>query len=217
MRLLACLLFAPAATLAIGLQDAPVGSKVGGTIQLGNKYIPLEAGEWTLIASHKWTGSTDRVLQGTNFAGVYVAEIKDGRVTRAVQAWGNVDPGQHRRWRQEVDPCKPKEKLLARRDFSQNDENQFCFDVQEIRGYMKKSTGWRMNAQQWLAENKVAVPPDVLFVRFARLERAFWTEVYYYFDATQLGADPAQRVQAAVSWAEKNVDAVRKGLATPGP
>ena len=217
MRLLALFLLAPAAALAIGLQDEPVGSPVGGTFQLGNKQIPLGPGSWTLIARHTWTGTMDHVRQGTNFAGVYVAEIKDGRLMRAAQAWGNVDPGLHRRWRQEVDPCKGNDKHLARRDFSENDENQFCYDVQEIRGYMKKSTGWRMNAQRWLAENNVAVPPDVLFVHFARLERAFWTEVYYYFDAAQLGADPGERVRAAVRWADENVDAVRKGLNTPGP
>jgi hypothetical protein len=215
--LFAALLFLPAAAGAIGLQDEPVGAKVAGTFQFGNKRIPVQDGDWTLIARHAWTGTTDHVRQGTNFAGVYLAEIRDGRLTRAVQTWGNVDPGQHRRWRQEVDPCKARDNVLARRDFSENDENQFCFDVQEIRGYMKKSTGWRINAQQWLADNKVAVPPDVLFVRFARLERAFWTEVYYYFDAVQLGADPQKRVEAAVRWAEENADAVRKGLNTPGP
>jgi hypothetical protein len=217
-RLFLAFVFLPAVASAIGLQDEPVGSKVDGPFQLGNKRIPVAAGDWTLIASHTWTGSRDHVLQGTNFAGVYLVEIKDARVTRAVQAWGNVDPSLTRRWRQEVNPCKPGEKVLAHRDFSQNDENQFCFDVQEIRGYMKKSTGWRVKAQQWLAENKVAVPPNALFVRFAKLERAFWTEIYYYFDpAFFAGASDAERVQSAAHWAEENLDAVRKGLATPGP
>jgi hypothetical protein len=215
-RLLTFLLLAPTAALAIGLQDEPVGAKVDGTFQFGNKRIHAPAGEWTLIARHTWMGTTDHVRQGTNFAGVYLAEIKDARLSRAVQAWGNVDPGQHRRWRQEVDPCKPREGVLARRDFSQNDENQFCFEVQEVRGYMRKSTAWRQQAQQWLADRKVELPSNVMMVRFARLERAFWTEVYYYFDPALFGAE-GERVAAATRWAEDNVDAVRTGLATPGP
>ena len=214
IRSIAFALLLPAGAYAIGLQDEPVGAKVGGTFQFGNKKISVPAGDWTLIARHTWTGTTDHVRQGTNFAGVYLAEIKDGRLSRAVQAWGNVDPSLSRRWRQEVDPCKARENLLARRDFSENDENQFCFDVQEWRGFMKKSTGWRMDAQQWLADRKVAVPPTVLVVRFARLERAFRTEIYYIFDPAQFGADG---VKAAVRWAEEQVPAVRAGLATPGP
>lgn len=214
----ALLLLLPSVAAAIGLQDEPVGSKVGGPFQFGNKRIPVPAGDWTLIAAHKWTGSTDRVLQGTNFAGVYLAEIRDGRLSRAVQTWGNVDPALTRRWRQEVDPCKARDNQLARHDFSQNDENQFCFDVQEWRGYMKKSTGWRINAQQWLADNNVTAPPTVLVVRFAKLERAFWTELYYVFDPAQLeGGSTAERVKSAARWAEEQVPAVRAGLATPGP
>lgn len=215
---LALLLMFPPAALAIGLHDEPVGSKLDGTFQFGNKRILVPAGDWTLIARHTWTGTTDRVLQGTNFVGVYIAEIKDGRLSRAVQTWGNVDPAMTRRWRQEVDPCKVRDNQLARHDFSQNDENQFCFDVQEWRGYMKKSTGWRMNAQQWLADKKVAVPPTVLVVRFAKLERAFWTETFYVFDPAQLdGQSTGERVQSAVRWAEEQAPAVRAALQTPGP
>jgi hypothetical protein len=214
----AALLLLPAAAGAIGLQDEPVGAKVGGSFQFGNKRIPVEGGDWTLIARHTWTGTTDHVRQGTNFAGVYLAEIKDGRLARAVQTWGNVDPALTRRWRQEVDPCKPRDHLLHYRDFSQNDENQFCFDVQELRGYMKKSTAWRVEAQRWLADRKVAVPPSVLLVHFSRLERAFRTEIFYYFDPVLFaGASTQERAQSAARWAEEQVPAVRAGLATPGP
>ena len=217
-RLLALLLLAPVTALAIGLQDEPVGAKVAGTFQFGNKRIPVPAGDWTLIARHTWTGTTDHVRPGTNFAGVYLAQIKDGRVSRAVQTWGNVDPALTRRWRQEVDPCKPRDHLLVYRDFSENDENQFCYDVQEVRGYMKKATAWRDEARQWLAVNKVAVPPSMLVVHFSRLERAFRTEIFYYFDPMLLaGATTQERARAAAGWAEEQLRTVHDGLATPGP
>jgi hypothetical protein len=216
--LFAALLLFPAAAAAIGLQDEPVGAKVGGTFQFGNKRIHAPAGDWTLIARQNWTGTTNLVMQGTNFSGVYLAEIKDGALTRAIQAYGNVDPAQHRRWRANVDPCKPNEKALASRNLSDNDENQFCYDVAELRGYMKKSTEWRQQAQQWLETQQVKLPRNVLMVRFAKLERSFRTEVYYYFAPEQFaGQTTAEKAEAAARWAEEQLPAVRAGLATPGP
>ena len=211
MKALFALLCLPVAALAAGLQDQPVGTKVGGDFELGPKKIHLPAGDWTLIAGHRWTGTTDRVLQGTNFAGVYLAEIKDGRWKRAAQAWGNVDPALHRRWHASVDPCKPREKVFLHRDLSQNTDNQFCFDVSELRGYMRKSTAWRQQAQKWLEDQQVRLPRDVTMVRFAKLERAYWTEVFYYFDRSEIAPEQA------VKWAEEKASAVRAGLNTPGP
>jgi hypothetical protein len=219
-RLLAlAIAFFPAALAgAAGLQDEPVGTKVSGTFELGPKRIHAPAGDWTLIARHRWTGTTNAVLQGTNFAGVYLAETKDGRWTRALQAWGNVDPNLARGWRHSVDPCKKREDVLAYRDMSQNADNLFCFDVSELRGYMRKSTAWRQEAQQWLEAQKIKLPPNVLMVRFAKLERAYWTEVYYYFEPKEFSGETlAQQADAAAQWADEMAPMVRAGLNTPGP
>jgi hypothetical protein len=212
-----CLL-QPAFAFALGLPDEAIGTKVAGTFMLGNKRIHAPPAQWTLIARHTWAGTTGSVRQGTNFAGVYLAETREGRLTRAVQAWGNVDPNLQRGWRQTVDPCKRRENMLAYKDSSENAASLFCYDVTELRGYLRKSTGWRQGAQQWLADQGIKVPPTVVVVRYARLERAFWTEVFYYFDPSELqGNSPTQRVEAATQWAENNAAAVRAGLATPGP
>lgn len=217
-RLTTALLLAPAAALAIGLQDQPVGAKLEGPFQFGNKRIHAPAGDWTLIARHTWTGTDGHVRLGTNFAGVYLAEIKDAGLTRAMSAWGNVDPNLRRGWMQNVDPCKRPENALVYKNLSAGLENQFCYDVSELRGYMKKSTAWRQQAQQWLEEHKVKLPPNVLMVRFAKLERAWWTEIYYYFPPHEFtGATIAEKAQWAARWAEENLPAVRDGLATPGP
>jgi hypothetical protein len=216
---LATILFSAAALAApAGLQDQPVGTHVNGSFDLGPKRIHAPSGDWTLIASHKWTGTTNMVLQGTNFAGVYLAEIKDGRLTRALQAWGNIDPNLARGWRHPVDPCKKRDNVLVYRDLSQNIDNLFCFDVSELRGYMRKSTAWRQQAQQWLEAEKVKLPENVLMVRFAKLERAYWTEVYYYFEPKEFsGQTLAQQAEAAGQWADEVAPLVRAGLNTPGP
>ena len=218
IRLVVLLLLVPGLALAAGLQDDPIGTRIDGPFHLGYKRIYAPAGEWTLIARHRWTGTTDAVLQGTNFAGVYLAEIRDGELKRAIQAWGNVDPNLQRGWRHPVDPCKARENVLASRNLSDNLENQFCYDVSELRGYMRKSTAWRQQAQKWIEEHRIKVPPDMLMVRFAKLERAYWTELYYYFPPQEFrGATVAEKAQSAAQWAEELLPRVREGLSIPGP
>jgi hypothetical protein len=196
---------------ATSLHEQPIGSRVSGSFALGPKHIYVPAGDWLLIARHSWTGSINTVMQGSSFAGVYLAEVKEGRLTRAIQAFTNVEPSLARRWRESVDPCKQREKALVYRDLSQNIDNQFCFDVTELRGYMRSSTGWRREAQQWLAEHQIKAPPTAMMVRFAKLDRAFWTELFYYFDARELSPD------AARDWAVTVAGQVRAGLTRSGP
>jgi len=215
---LAFILLAPLLAAAGSLHEEPVGTRGRGDFALGLKRVHAPPGEWTLIARSTWTGTTNRVLQGTHFAGVYVAQIDDGRFVRAIQAWTNVDPNLTRGWMHNVDPCKRRESALAYRDLGQSAENIFCFDVSELRGYMKKSTAWRQQAQEWLQSEKIKLPPSVLVVRFARLERAYWTEIFYYFEPHEFsGGSLAQQAQAAAQWAEELAPVVRAGLEIRGP
>jgi hypothetical protein len=65
---------------------------------------------------------------------------------------------------------------------------------------------------------RVAVPPSMRVVHFSRLERAFRTEIFYYFDPVRLpGATTQERAKAAAQWAEEKLREVHDGLATPGP
>jgi len=108
--------------------------------------------------------------------------------------------------------------VLAYRDLSQSAENLFCFDVTELRGYMRKSTAWRQQAQEWLQAEKIRLPARVLVVRFARLERAYWTEIFYYFEPREFSSgSPGQQVQAAAQWAEELAPVVRAGVEIRGP
>jgi len=98
------ILLVPLLAAAGSLHEEPVGTRGRGDFALGQKRVHAPPGEWTLIARSTWTGTTNRVLQGTNFAGVYVAQIDDGRLVRAVQAWTNIDPNLTRGWMRDVDP-----------------------------------------------------------------------------------------------------------------
>ena len=218
MRALAFVLLMPLAALAASLHEQPIGTRVTGDFALGHKRVFAPASDWTLIASHKWTGTVNTVMQGTHFAGVYLAEIREGRLSRAIQAWTNIAPNLTRGWTHKVDPCKQREKVLAYKNLSAHVDNLFCFDVTELRGYMRKSTAWREQAQQWLTDQKIKLPPTVLVVRFGKLERAYWSEVFYYFEPKEFtGVSLAEQSQSAAQWGDEVEPSVRAGLEIPGP
>jgi hypothetical protein len=199
-RLLAVALLAPLIALA-------------ANIELGPKTIPLPEGDWTVVARRHWTGAMEEILPGPAFTGVYMVEVKDGRWRRAVQAMTNTEPP-WKGWRAIDDPCHRRDAALAYRDLSASFEDQFCYDVTEVRGYMRSSTAWRREAQKWLAERKVLLPRTVYSVRFARIDRQFWSEVSYYFDAADCPGDTVQqKTQALMKWAAETAPLVREGLA----
>jgi hypothetical protein len=217
MPALVLILLLPLAAAA-SLHEQPVGTRLSGDFALGLKRVHMPPGEWTLIASHAWTGTVNTVMQGTHFAGVYLAQIEDGRLVRAMQAWTNIDPNLTRGWTAKVDPCKRRENVLAYKDLSRNIDNLFCYDVTELRGYMRKSTAWRQQAQQWLTDQKVKLPSTVLVVRFGKLERAYWTEVFYYFESREFsGSSLAEQAQSAAQWADERAPVIRTGLEIRGP
>lgn len=198
-RLFAIALLAPILALAANLD-------------LGKKSIHVPEGDWTVIARRQWTGAMEEVLPGPAFTGVYMVEVKDGRWRRAVQAMSNTEPS-WKGWRAIDDPCQRHDTALAYRDLSHSLENQFCYDVTEVRGYMQASTTWRRDAQKWLADRKVLLPQTVYSVRFARIDRRFWSEVYYYFDPADCPGDTAQqKAQALMKWAAETAPLVREGL-----
>jgi len=199
IRALAIALLAPAVALAADLD-------------LGVKRIPMPEGDWTVIARRHWTGTMQEVLPGPAFSGVYAVEVKDGRWRRGVQAMSNTEPS-WKGWRAVDDPCERRDTVLAYRDLSQNLQNQFCYDVTEVRGYMKAITPWRADGQKWLADHKVRLPESVLTVRFARIERHFWSEVLYHFDASDWPGDTLQeKTQALMKWAAQTAPVMRESL-----
>jgi hypothetical protein len=208
----ALVLLFPAIALAGGLHEAPVGTRVAETFDLGLHRFYLPPGDWTLIANRSWIGTSGKVLQGPSFGSVYLVEVKGDRLMRAMQAFG-VTETRGRRWEPTEDVCKRPKNAAVYRDLSENDLNQFCFEVTELRGYMTRSTGYRQAAQDWLAGQKVTVPRNVLMVRFAYIARGSQAVAYYYFDPAAFGPEPRDaQVQGAAKWAEEHMAEVRAGL-----
>jgi hypothetical protein len=203
----ALFLFWPLAVFGQSLHERPVGTKVtGSNFQLGPKRIPLPEADWVLIGREEWQGPG-----GLRFAGVFLAEIHEGRLARAIVAFTNLTPSATG-WGANVDPCKRPDTALVHRNLSKNLDNQFCFDVHETQG-AARVPDWHKSAREWLARHDVKSAPVRLTVRYAMLDRGQRCEVRYSFDASGFGGDTSEeKAREAARWAEEHLSAVRRGL-----
>jgi hypothetical protein len=67
--------------------------------------------------------------------------------------------------------------------------------------------GWAQDAHGWAATQKVAMPTTVVAVQFARIDRAFQTQLHYYFNPEADGFAPSKAGKWNVSeWHRDRLD-----------
>jgi hypothetical protein len=193
-RLLFCLaLLVPCAAAGVDLYQQPAGTRVSGEFRLGPTLFLLPEGEWVLAARHAWTGSLNVVMEGPKFAGALLFDVRGTQVARAFYASTNIEPVPgNRGWRWTEDPCKRRDEVFLHRELGENYQNQYCVQVNHRVPFLVERKGWTHEAVGWLTENKLTLPKTVLAVEFARIDRAFQTQVQYYFNPDFDGIAPAK-------------------------
>jgi hypothetical protein len=217
-------LFASCAAAAQDLHLQPVGTRVAKQFSLGPSIFYLPEGEWVLAARQAWTGSLQYMLEGPKFAGVLLFDVRGQQVARAIWVRTNIEPVPGARgWVKEEDPCKERTDLHLHRELGENYLNQYCVQVNHRVPFLVERKDWTRDAAGWLADNKLAPPKVVVAVQFARIDRAYNTQLHYYFNPeadglagsaatkwnasewhrNRVGQDPARAayVQALVKWA----------------
>lgn len=197
-RLLLCIaLAASGASAAQDLHLQPVGTRVTKQFNLGPAVFYLPESDWVLAATHARTGTLQRSLEGPKFAGVVLFDVRDGQVARAVLVYTSIEPVLgNRGWLPSEDPCKRRDDVYLHRELGQNYQNQYCVQINHRVPFLVESKGWSRDALGWLTENKVKLPRTALAVEFARIDRAFQTQLYYFFNPDIEGIAPA----AAGEW-----------------
>jgi hypothetical protein len=181
--LLVLALLAPCAAAALDLQKQLIGTRVSREFSLGPATFYLPEGDWVLAARHTWTGKLQNVLEGPKFAGVFLFDVRGQQVARALWASTNVEPVLGGRgWVPSEDPCKLRADLHLHRELGMNYQNQFCVQVNHRVPFLVDRKGWARDAHGWLADQKLPVPQTVIAVQFVRIDRAFQTQLHYYFN-----------------------------------
>jgi hypothetical protein len=197
-RLLLCLaLLAPCAAAAADLHLQAVGTRVSKGFNLGPAIFYLPEGDWVLAAKRAWTGTLQRSLEGPKFASVFLFDVRNGQVARALFASTNIEPVLGARgWLPSEDPCKRREDVYVHRELGPNFLDQYCIEVNHRLPFLTEAKGLRQEAHGWLVTNQVAVPRTVVGVQFARIDKAFQTDLHYYFNPQLDGFAPS----AATKW-----------------
>jgi hypothetical protein len=201
-RVALCLaLLVSCAAAAQDLHLRPVGTRVSGEFKLGASVFYLPEGEWVLAARHQWNGTINRVLEGPAWAGVYLFDVRGQRMARALWVIANTEPVLGTRgWLPTEDPCKQRDDVYLHRELGLNFRNQFCIEVNHRVPFLVDRKGWAQDAHGWLAENKVPVPQTVVAVQFARIDRAYQTQLHYYFNPELDGFAPGANRWRASEW-----------------
>ena len=200
-RLLSCLaLLAAGAAAGADLHQQPVGTRVSAQFKLGASTFYLPEGEWVLAARNAWTGKLAHVQEGPKFAGVFLFDVRGEQMARALWVTTNVEPVPgNRGWVPTEDPCKVRADIHLHKELGQNYQNQYCVQVNHRVPFLVDRKGWVQEAHGWLATQKVPVPATVVAVQFARIDRAFQTQVHYYFNPEADGFAPSKAAKWNVS------------------
>ena len=190
-------LLAPCSAVAADLQTQLIGARVTGEFTLGPSIFYVPEGQWVLAARQTWTGNLQYVLQGPKFAGVVLFDVREQQVARALWVRTNIEPVLGTRgWVKEEDPCKVREDIYLHRELGANYQNQYCIQVNHRLPFFAGGTGVVRDAQGWLVDNKLPLPRAMVGVHFARIDRAYNTQLHYYFNPELDGLAPS----AAAKW-----------------
>ena len=110
-RLLVTTLLVLSCAGAVQAQTPAVGTKIGSSIDLGVRTVPLPEGVWTVVS----TGSGQSTKQNALLR-VYLAQLEGGRLSRWLYIGTNVDVKQGG-WGRNKDICDRKNVHFAHKRF----------------------------------------------------------------------------------------------------
>jgi hypothetical protein len=201
--LLGFALLVPCAAAAADLHQQPAGTRVSGEFRLGPSTFYLPEGEWVLAATHAWTGTLGRgrAQEGPRWAGVFLFDLRGQQVARALWVISSITPVPGTvGWLPESDPCKKREDVYLHRELGENYQNQYCVEVNHRVPFLVERKGWVERAHGWLVDSKVPVPQTMVAVQYARIDRAYQTQMHYYFNPELDGLAPGAGKWGASEW-----------------
>ena len=122
-RLLVTTLLVLSCAGAVQAQTPAVGTKIGSSIDLGVRTVPLPEGVWTVVS----TGSGQSTKQNALLR-VYLAQLEGGRLSRWLYIGTNVDVKQGG-WGRNKDICDRKNVHFAYDDSAHNPNDTECWVV----------------------------------------------------------------------------------------
>lgn len=122
-RFLAAAFFVLSCTGVAAGQTPAVGTKIGNTIELGGRTVPLPEGMWTVVSV-----GLGRSTKQNDLVRVYLAQLEGGRLSRWIYMSTNVDPNLGG-WVRNKDICDRKNVHFGYADSAHNPNEADCWVI----------------------------------------------------------------------------------------
>lgn len=175
---------------APSMQTRLIGEKITASYKIGDKLFYLPEGEWTLIASGDYETNLLASFKSCSvFNWVYLADIRQNKLYRAIYANANIRSCGARDWAD--NPCE-RTNFYYKNDMKRSLKDQFCLSVSHNFPYLVQATGKYKEIYEWLKRNQISIPTTTMAVNFTRYIPAEFMSVTYFFNPEAIGISPSK-------------------------
>jgi len=183
---------------AQSIHTLPQGTKLSGTVEFGMFRLPLPPGEWTLIGAARQVATSLNGGMSPPTGAAFLALIEKGSLVAIVEASGSIDP-QRVEWTPDAE-CRRDDLWFLEADRNFRNSDQTCRLVSHATRAWNAGTDWPAylkQAMQWLQDNKIRRPQQMLRAKFRRVSYGDFLSVTYSVNPEHFGQ--ARSVSAAWS------------------
>ena len=173
-----------------GLQTQLIGEKITASYKIGDKIFYLPEGEWIIVGSGNYeTHLLTSFKSCSVFNWVYLADIRENTLYRAVYANANIKSCGARDWADE--PCK-RTNYYYKNDMKRGTKDQFCLSISHNFPYLVRATGSYVEIYRWFNNHNISIPNTAMSVAFTRYYPHEYMSVVYFFNPEVIGISPSK-------------------------
>lgn len=186
---------------AQSIHTLPQGTKLNGTVEFGMFRLPLPPGEWMLIGAARQVATSLNGGMSPPTGAAFLALIEKGTLVGVVEATGSIDP-QRVEWTPDPE-CRRDDLWFLEADRNFRNSDQTCRLVSHTTRNWTAGTDWPeylKQAMQWLQDNKIRRPQQMLRAKFRRANYGDFLSVTYSVNPEYFG----QARSASAAWASSD-------------
>jgi hypothetical protein len=194
-----CLLLAslgvanPTNAQSVDLRTVAPGAKISGSFRVANRMFVVPNGEWRLLARQDTQSTSGHAGIPIPFLSAYLADIRNGRLHRAVYVHANVqqNPGANAGGYWTDDPCKRSD-VLFKSEIKHSFYDINCAMVNHLVFARTTTNPLADEARKQLASQGASYPGTMISAQFTRFNPYWYMRIWYYFNPEIDGFAPSR-------------------------
>ncbi|MBI3507451.1 MAG: hypothetical protein HY059_21660 [Proteobacteria bacterium] len=190
---IAFLLAAGFGAQAQSIHTLPQGTKLSGTVEFGRFLLALPPGDWTLVGAMRDVARMPGNAHSVPIGRAFLAQIEGGVLVALVEAVGSLD-AQNVEWPFDKE-CGRDDLWLLEADRKLRHADQDCRYVSYYVHSWVAASGAPPSTKQaldWLRDNRVHRPPQMLHSHFRRVRFGDTLTVSYFLNPEHFGQTPSK-------------------------